>query len=83
MKSNLAVAHTDATLKGVAVGVVSYVAAKFGLADEAVAVLIPLVAYGLSLLSTRIGDKNTALVLKLVETAAKSAPAKAPAKKKK
>lgn len=83
MKSNLSVAHTDATLKGLAVGVVSYVAAKFGLGDEAVAALIPLVAYGLSVLSTKVGDHNTALLLKVAETAVKADKKKAPAKKAK
>jgi len=81
MKKNLKVAHKDAALKGAAVGIVTYAAAKLGLGEEAVALLVPVVAYGLSIVSTKVGDENTALFLKLAETAVKAEPKKAEAKK--
>ena len=88
--SNLNLTHQDAALKGAAIGVLTYVAAKAGLTDEIVAVAIPLVAVGLSWVSTKIGDKNTALLLSLAtkaveqdkKKAVKPAAKKAPAKKK-
>jgi hypothetical protein len=74
--------HADATIKGAAIGLLAYVAAKYNVAPEAVAVAIPLVAAGLSFLSTKIGDKNTALLLNLATKAIAAVPAaKAPAKK--
>jgi hypothetical protein len=80
--SNLKTAHQDAALKGVALGILTYAATKYGIADEAVAVAIPVVAIALSVVSTKIGDKNTALLLNLAQKAIEQAPAKkAPAKK--
>lgn len=74
--------HADATIKGAAIGLLAYVAAKYNVAPEAVALAIPLVAAGLSFLSTKIGDKNTALLLSVATKAIAAAPAaKAPAKK--
>lgn len=81
MDKNLKVAHKDAALKGAAIGIAAYVAAKLGLGEEGVAVLVPVVAYGLSVLSTKVGDENTAMFLKLAEAAVKADKKKPAAKK--
>lgn len=89
--------HLDATVKGAAIGVLTYVATQLNVSAEVVALAIPLVAAGLSVLSSKIGDKNTALLVDLAAKAVKQMPAKeapkeepkkevakkAPAKKKK
>jgi len=87
--------HQDAALKGAVLGVLTYGAAKAGVTSEVVAVALPLVTLGLSWVSTKVGDKNTALLVDLAvkaveadkkKVAAKPAPKtaakKAPAKKK-
>lgn len=81
--NKLEASHADAAIKGLALGVVTYVATKVDLAPELIAVLLPAVAAGLSVLSTKIGDKNTALLLQVANKALEAAPvvAKAPAKK--
>lgn len=81
MSKNLKVTHNDAALKGAAIGIAAYAAAKLGLGEEGIAILVPAVAYGLSVLSTKVGDKNTALFLKLADTAI-NAEKKKPAAKK-
>jgi hypothetical protein len=74
--------HADATIKGAVIGLLAYVGVQFNLSPELVALLVPVVAGALSMVSTKIGDKNTALLLKLATEAVKSAPElKAPAKK--
>ena len=81
--NKLQTTHADATVKGLALGVLTYVAAKVDLAPELIALLLPAVAAGLSVLSTKIGDKNTALLIQVATKALEVAPvaAKAPAKK--
>ena len=81
--NKLETTHADAAIKGLALGIVTYVAAKVDLAPELIAVLLPAVAAGLSVLSTKIGDKNTALLLQVANKALEAAPKveKAPAKK--
>ena len=81
--NKLETAHADAAVKGLALGVLTYVAAKVDLAPELIAVLLPAVAAGLSVLSTKIGDKNTALLIQVATKALEAAPvvAKTPAKK--
>jgi hypothetical protein len=87
--NNLQKFHQDAVIKGSVLGVLTYVAVKANVSTEVVALAIPAVAAGLSWLSTKIGDKNTALLVKLAVAAVeqdkkKSAtPTKVPAKKKK
>lgn len=87
--SNLQKSHQDAALKGAVLGVLTYVAVKANVSTEVVALAIPAVAAALSWLSTKIGDKNTALLVKLAVAAVEQdkkkseAPKKAPAKKKK
>lgn len=83
MSANNSVAHKDAAVKGVAAGAVSYVANQYGLPVEVSSALIPVVIVALSWVSTKIGDKNTALLFKLAEDAIKKAPAKKAAPKKK
>lgn len=83
MSANNNVAHKDAAVKGVAAGAVSYFANQYGLPAEISAALIPVVVVALSWVSTKIGDKNTALLFKLAEDAIKKAPAKKKAAPKK
>jgi hypothetical protein len=81
--NKLETSHADAAVKGLALGVLTYVATKVDLAPELIALLLPAVAAGLSVLSTKIGDKNTALLIQVASKALEAAPvvAKAPAKK--
>jgi hypothetical protein len=62
-------AHKDAALKGVALGVLTMIAAKVGVSTEVIAVALPFAVTGLSWVSTKIGDKNTALLLKFATDA--------------
>jgi hypothetical protein len=87
--------HQDAALKGAVLGVLTYGAAKAGVTSELVALALPLVTLGLSWVSTKVGDKNTALLVDLAvkaveatkkknapKTSSKVVAKKAPAKKK-
>ena len=71
-------AHVDATAKGALLGLLTYGAAKYNLSTEVVAILLPAAAFALSYLSTKIGDKNTAL---LIDLATKAVAAKSAKKK--
>ena len=81
---------TDAAIKGAVLGVLTYVGAKLDLTPEVIAIALPAAAALVSVVSTKIGPKNTALLLSAAtkameaEPVAKKAPAKkaAPAKKK-
>ena len=79
--SNLKTAHADAALKGAVLGLLTYAATKYDVSVEAIAMVMPVATIALSLVSTKIGDKNTALLLNLAQKALAAAPAKAPAKK--
>ena len=63
------VAVQDAALKGVALGVLTMIAAKVGVSTEVIAVALPFAVTDLSWVSTKIGDKNTALLLKFANDA--------------
>lgn len=78
---NLNRSHADAAIKGLALGILTYVGAKLDLTPELIAVLLPAVAAGLSYLSTKIGDKKTALILGLPEPVVAPAPVKKAVKK--
>lgn len=67
--NEITVAHKDAALKGVALGVLTMIAAKVGVSTEVIAVALPFAVTGLSWVSTKIGDKNTALLLKFATDA--------------
>lgn len=69
-------AHVDATAKGALLGLLTYGAAKYNLSTEVVAILLPAAAFALSYLSTKIGDKNTALLIDLATKAVAAKPAK-------
>jgi hypothetical protein len=73
--------HVDAAVKGAAIGVLTYVGAQFNVSAEVVALAVPLVAAGLSWISTKIGDKNTALLVDLATKAVKNLPVKEEPKK--
>ena len=82
--SDLKKNHADAAIKGAALGVLTYAGTKFSLSPELIALLVPVAATALSVVSTKIGDKNTALLLKVATQAIDFAPVKkdvAPAKK--
>jgi hypothetical protein len=79
--NNLKTAHADAALKGAVLGLLTYAATKYDVSVEAIAMVMPVATIALSLVSTKIGDKNTALLLNLAQKALAAAPAKAPAKK--
>jgi hypothetical protein len=82
--SDLKKNHADAAIKGAALGVLTYAGTQFNLSPELIALLVPVVATALSVVSTKIGDKNTALLLKVATQAIDFAPVKktaAPAKK--
>jgi hypothetical protein len=79
--NNLKTAHADAALKGAVLGLLTYAATKYDVSVEAIAMVMPVATIALSLVSTKIGDKNTALLFNLAQKALAAAPAKAPAKK--
>jgi hypothetical protein len=70
-------AHADAAIKGAALGILAFAAAKYNLSPELVALALPFVATAISLVSTKIGPANTTLLLKVAEQAIASAPVKA------
>ena len=67
--SDLKKNHADAAIKGAALGVLTYAGTKFSLSPELIALLVPVAATALSVVSTKIGDKNTALLLKVATQA--------------
>ena len=80
-------AHVDATAKGALLGLLTYAGTKYNVSAEVIAVCLPAAALALSYVSTKIGDKNTAMLIDLATKAVAAAPAKpavkkAPAKKK-
>ena len=82
--SDLKKNHADAAIKGAALGVLTYAGTKFNLSPELIALLVPVAATALSVISTKIGDKNTALLLKIATQAIDFTPTKtavAPEKK--
>jgi VIT1/CCC1 family predicted Fe2+/Mn2+ transporter len=88
MEKNKKIAHLDTTMKGAAVGLLTYVGVQQGWSAELVAALVPVASLVLSFVSSKIGDKNTTLLLKLAVQAVEAAPVKkavkkAPAKKAK
>lgn len=76
-------AHVDATAKGALLGLLTYAGAKYDLSAEVIAACVPVAALVLSFVSTKIGNKNTAMLIELATKAVAAAPAKPAAKKKK
>lgn len=77
-------AHLDSTMKGCAVGLLTYVGVNQGWSAEIVAALVPVASVVLSWASTKFGDKNVAMFLSVAQKAVEAAPKKkAPAKKAK
>jgi hypothetical protein len=81
MEKNKKIAHLDITMKGAAVGLLTYVGVNRGWSAEVIAALVPVASLVLSFVSSKIGDKNTTLLLKLAIQAAEAAPVKKAAKK--
>jgi hypothetical protein len=82
MEKNKKIAHLDTTMKGAAVGLLTYVGVQQGWSAEVIAALVPVASLVLSFVSSKIGDQNTTLLLKLATQAVEAVPAKkAPAKK--
>jgi hypothetical protein len=73
--SNTKIETADAAIKGVVLGALTYAGAKLDLTPELIAVLVPVAATLVSVISTKIGPKNTALLLSVATTALKAAPA--------
>jgi hypothetical protein len=73
----------DATIKGAILGALTYLGAKLDLTPEMIAIAVPAAAALVSVVSTKIGPKNTALLLSVATKAMEAAPVakKAPAKK--
>lgn len=76
--------HADQFAKGGLLGVFVYFAQKYNLDPEVTAVLVPVVAAVLSLLSTKVGDPNIAsfFAKALVVEEPKKAASKKKARKK-
>jgi hypothetical protein len=72
--SNTKIETADAVIKGVVLGALTYAGAKLELTPELIAVLVPVAAALVSMISTKIGPKNTALLLSVATTALKAAP---------
>ena len=62
MNKNAQLQTADQTLKGAVIALVVYVATKYDWDMELVALVIPVVSGVLALVSTRIGNKDTACV---------------------
>jgi len=77
--SQLKTSHADAAIKGAALGILTFAAAKYNISTEVVALALPFVATALSVVSTKIGPENTTLLLKVAEKAVAAAPVKAEA----
>ena len=60
MDKNAQLQTADQTLKGAIIGLVTYVAYKYDLDMQLIALSIPVVSGMLALISTRIGNKSTA-----------------------
>jgi hypothetical protein len=75
--NELKTAHADAAIKGAALGILTFAAAKYDVSAEIVALALPAVAAVISVVSTKIGPKNTALLLSVATKAIAAAPAKA------
>jgi hypothetical protein len=58
--NNAKLQTADQTLKGAIIGLVTYVAYKYDLDMQLIALSIPVVSGLLALISTRIGNKSTA-----------------------
>lgn len=73
----------DAAIKGAVLGALTYLGAKLDLTPEVIAIAVPAAAALVSVVSTKIGPKNTALLLSVATKAMEAAPVakKAPAKK--
>lgn len=73
----------DAAIKGAILGALTYLGAKLDLTPEMIAIAVPAAAALVSVVSTKIGPKNTALLLSVATKAMEAAPVakKAPAKK--
>ena len=65
------------------IGLLTLLASNYDVPMETVALVLPVATLALSFVSTRIGDKNTALLLKLAKQAVAAAPVKKTAAKKK
>ena len=81
MEKNKQIAHLDTGVKGAAVGLLTYVGVQQGWSAELIAALVPVASVVLSFVSSKIGDKNTTLLLKLAVQAVEAAPVKKAAKK--
>lgn len=81
--NNAKVETTDAAIKGAILGILTYAGAKLELTPEVIAIALPAAAALVSVVSTKIGPKNTALLLSVATKAMEAAPVakKAPAKK--
>jgi hypothetical protein len=60
MNNDAKLQTADQTLKGAIIGLVTYVAYKYGWDMQLIALSIPVVSGILAYLSTRIGNRNTA-----------------------
>ena len=62
MNENAKLQTADQTLKGAVVGLVTYVAYKYGWDMQLIALSIPVVSGVLAYISTLVGNRNTACV---------------------
>lgn len=81
--NQIKVETADAAIKGAVLGALTYAGAKLNLTPEVIAIAVPAAAALVSVISTKIGPKNTALLLSVATKALEAAPVakKAPAKK--
>ena len=76
MNKNIKANVSDQAVKGALLGGLGYLANKWGVSAEVVALVMPVALASLAWVSTKIGDKNTtaifSIVSKVVEAQAKS-----------
>lgn len=66
MNKNTKANMSDQAVKGALLGGLGYLANKWGVSAEVVALVMPVVLTGFAWLSTKIGDKNTTAIFSAV-----------------
>lgn len=72
MDKNIKANMGDQAVKGAVLGAVAYFCDMWGLSAEQIAVVMPIALTALAWLSTKIGDKGTTAIFRVVQEVAKA-----------
>lgn len=72
MDKTLKVNIGDQAVKGAVLGAVTYFGDMYGFSAEQIAVILPIVLTALAWLSTKIGDKSTTAIFRVVQEVVES-----------